>query len=102
MAVDMTTRRGACPTLRVGGRRGLGRVGIIERLTESAEHATEAARASLREAQLREDLANAYDELGHAAFTLLREGTLNDRRLEPPARRIRALESQLRSPRAAR
>lgn len=70
-------------------------MGLIEKLTEGAEQATSRARESVHEAQLKQDLAQAYGELGRATFALLEQGRLEHERLTPGVDRIRELETQL-------
>ena len=68
---------------------------LIEKLKEGAEQATNRARESVQETQLRHDLAEAYRELGRATFALLEQGVLEDKRLTSGAEQIRELEGQL-------
>ncbi|WP_249011803.1 hypothetical protein [Conexibacter sp. DBS9H8] len=70
-------------------------MGLIEKLKEGAEQATNRARESVRETQLRHDLTRAYGELGRATFALLEHGGLEHEGLRPGVEHIRELETQL-------
>lgn len=72
-----------------------GPVTLIENLKTAGQHATAAARESLQEAQLNQELNRAYNELGHTTFELLQQGALTDRRLAPGADCIRELTGRL-------
>lgn len=70
-------------------------MGLIEKLKEGAEQATNRARESVQETQLRHDLLHAYEELGRATCALLDQGLLEHAQLTSGAERINELEKQL-------
>lgn len=70
-------------------------MGLIDKVIGAGERASASARASVQEAQLKQDLAQAYGDLGRMAFALVEEGALIDERTSPPVERIRQLKSQL-------
>lgn len=69
--------------------------GMIESLKAASGQAVAAARETLHEAELNDELARAYRDLGRATFELLRKGTLADRRLKPTADHIREQTARL-------
>jgi hypothetical protein len=70
-------------------------MGMIDKLNACAQLATALARETVHEAQLNQELGNAYSDLGHIAFGLLQQGAITDERLVPFATRIHDLEAEL-------
>lgn len=70
-------------------------VEMIDKLTAAGQRATERARESVHEAQLKHDLAHAYSELGHTTFTLVQQGAVTEARLASRVGQISELETQL-------
>lgn len=68
---------------------------MIDKLNASARQATKGARESVREAQLRQDLDRAYNQLGHVTYELVERGALADPRLTSSAERVRTIERGL-------
>lgn len=66
-----------------------------EEVKTGAGEATARARETMRDAEVRRELQNAYTELGRTTYTLVDEGSLNDERLDHAVARIRELGSQL-------
>jgi hypothetical protein len=66
-----------------------------EEVKTGAGEATARARETVHEAQVRQELQNAYTELGRTTYTLVDEGSLKDERLDYAVGRIRELGSQL-------
>jgi len=70
-------------------------VGLIDKLKSAGEEASARARESVEETQLRRELAQAYGELGRAAFALIEQGALAEATLVAAGERIRGLEGRL-------
>lgn len=70
-------------------------MGLIDRMREGAEQATSRARESVQDVQVKRDLAQAYGELGRAAFALIERGAIREETLDSPAARVREIEAQL-------
>src|SRR5206468_8248429 len=66
-----------------------------EEVKTGAGEATARARETMHDAQVRQELQNAYTELGRTTYTLVDEGSLKDERLDYAVRRIHELGSQL-------
>jgi hypothetical protein len=80
-------------------------MGFMDKLKAGAEEikvgageATNRARDTVQEAQVRRDLQQAYTELGRTAYMLASEGSLRDERLDHGVQRIRELGAQLPDP----
>ena len=68
---------------------------LIDKLKTAGEECSARARESVEEAPLRRELAQAYGELGRAAFVLIEQGALADATLAAAGERIRGLERRL-------
>lgn len=68
---------------------------MIDNLKAGAAQATTRARTSMQESTLAREVAQAYGDLGRAAFELMSDGALRDARLTAGVERIRSLEAQL-------
>jgi len=70
-------------------------MGLIDRLKVAGEQASSGARESVHEADLRQDLAQAYGDLGRRTFALIENGALTGETLATSSEEIRTLKRQL-------
>ena len=63
-------------------------------MKSGATLAARGAREEIEQTRLRRERDRCYAELGRAAYALLEENTIADRRLEPAVAAVRAAEAQ--------
>jgi hypothetical protein len=67
-------------------------MGFMDKAKLAAEQAATKAKAGVEDVQVKRDLLQGYQELGHAAYTIAARGELSHPELDPLVARIRELE----------
>jgi hypothetical protein len=68
-------------------------MGFLDKAISAADQAATRAKEGVEEVQTKRNLAQAYEQLGRAAFELIDAGQISDERLTAYAEEVRRLQA---------